>query len=313
MIFKAEGMENKNLIPEIKRSRGYFIYDTKGARYLDFYQDSGRAILGHRMEGITRVVKSTVARGLTAAYPSIYTNRIERVLNLLLPDVAEFRVFRNLERALAAISAAEGCNVSIDSFIDFPTNKSNFGIWRPFLNTSINWLGFKYFIPLLPFPGDFGPVVLAVNKLNTTLAASDNLSPMICDMMVKSISSLIRHIKNDNCIDGSEIESPLWDRIGPYLRFKMEEDEYSVLFKKALKYSILLPPESSSPGIIPCNYEPGQIKEFMKMIGLVESKLSWSGLRPCSAMHPHLPANESYRKSEAMRNDLSNQGSNYGC
>ncbi len=262
----------KNLIPEIKRSRGYFIYDTRGVRYLDFYQDSGRAILGHRLEGITRVVKSTVARGITAAYPSVYMNRIGRELNLLFPDVASFRVYRNLERAMAAISVSEGCDIPISDFIDFPSTESPFGIWRPFLNTSINWSGFKYFIPILPFPGDFGPVVLAVNEKDSSLAPSDNLSPMICDMMVKSISSLIKHIKNGNCVGGSDFESPLWDRVGPYLRFRLKANDYSNLFKKALTHSVLLPPEPGLPGIIPCNYEPGQIKGFMKMVGEYRSE-----------------------------------------
>ena len=267
MIFEAEVMDNKNIIPEIKRSRGYLLYDTNGKRYLDFYQDSGRAILGHRLEGISGVIKSTVARGLTASYPSVYTNRVEKELRLLFPDVAEFRVYRNMERALSVVSKLEGNEVSFKNFIDFPTTISKFGFWRPFLESPVEWQNFDYFIPLLPFSGDFGPIVLAINNKSETFSPSDTLSPMICDMLIKSIASLIEHSKNNNCADRSVFDSPVWDREGSYLRFRLKGEEYSELFTKALKYSGLLPPESDIPGIIPCYYEKGQIKNFMNMLG----------------------------------------------
>jgi len=254
-----------NKIPEIKRSRGYFLYDTKGKRYLDFYQDSGRAILGHRMDGITRVIKSTVARGLTASYPSVYMNRLQKELNRLFPSVSEFKVYRNMERALIALSSLEGRDISISSFVDFPSELSRFGIWRPFVDSSLKWDGFDFFIPLLPFPGDFGPVVVAVNKIDKFSGTSDVLSPMIYDMLIKSISSLVRYKKNDNCMDRSVFKSPLWDRIGPYLRFKLKGRDYFDFYRKALENSVLLPPESGIPGIIPCSYETGQIKDFMNM------------------------------------------------
>ena len=259
-------MKTRNIIPEIKRSRGYLIYDTSGKRYLDLYQDSGRAILGHRMEGLSRVIKSTVARGITASYPSIYTNRIEKGLKLLFPDVAEFRMYENIERAMIFLSQIEGDHIAISDFVDFPSKESTYGIWRPFLNADLKWNKFDYFIPILPFPGNFGPVVLAINKVNSTIAPSDDLSPMICDLLVKSLSALNKHTENNNCMENSNFNSSVWERTGPYLRFKLKSEEYSKLFKKALKNSVLLPPESWLPGIIPCFYEKGQIKNFISML-----------------------------------------------
>ena len=259
-------MNNRNIIPEIKRSRGYLLYDTKGKRYLDFYQDSGRAVLGHRMDGISRVMKSTVARGLTASYPSIYMKRVGRELKLLFPDVAEFRVYKNIDSLLNALSRQQGRQVLINDFVDFPSVVSEFGIWRPFTGTALKWSSFDYFIPILPFPGDFGPVVLAVNKKDGCTEPPETLSPMVCDMLIKSIALLIKQGNNDDCADRSVFESPVWNRIGPYLRFKLKGVEYSELFTKALNHSVLLPPESDIPGIIPCYYEKGQIKGFMEIL-----------------------------------------------
>ena len=200
-------------------------------------------------------------------------NRMENELKLLFPDVTEFRVYRNIERLLNALSELQDKDISINSFIDFPSAVSKFGIWRPFLKSSVIWKNFDFFIPRLPFPGDFGPVVLAVNKKNEFIAPSDDLSPMIYDMLIKSIASLIKYGKNDNCVDRSVFESSLWEMVGPYLRFKLKGEEYSELFTRALKCSVLLPPEPDIPGIIPCYYEKGQIKDFMDMISLVGSNL----------------------------------------
>ncbi len=259
-------MDNKNRIPIIKRTRGYLIYDTSGKRYLDFYLDSGRAILGHRMEGITRVIKSTVARGLTADYPSIYDVRVYKQLKLLFPGAGEFRIYSNIDRAMAALSENEGKNILICDFIDFPTTKSKYTFWRPFLNQSPGYQDSEFFIPLLPFPGNFGPVVIGVNSTTGGLPHSDLLSPMLCDMLIKSITSL-RHYFNE--VDSKKwviFESTVWERTGPYLQFKLTGNEYSSLFEKALKSGVMLPPESGIPGIIPMEHEPGQIKDFMRMV-----------------------------------------------
>ncbi|RKX80728.1 MAG: glutamate-1-semialdehyde aminotransferase [Spirochaetes bacterium] len=262
----------KNILPVIKRTRGYLLYDIKGKRYLDFYQDGGRAILGHRMDGISGVVKSTVARGLTPAYPSIYTYRIEKQLKLLFPFVSEFRIYGNMERALAAVSKNEGKLIKQNNLVDFPVKSEEYAYWRPFLGNDLNWQEFKYFIPILPFPGNFGPIVVASNTITTNLSLSDPLSPLLCDMLIKSIS-LIRAVKKRDCKDRSGFESPVWERIGPYLRFKLSATDYSILYKKALDCLVLLPPTPLIPGIIPCNYENGQIKGFMDMLRLVERGL----------------------------------------
>ena len=259
-------MDSKNKIPIIQRTRGYLIYDTSGKRYLDFYQDSGRAILGHRMEGITRVIKSTVARGLTASYPSIYTTRMDKQLKLLFPKVKEFRIYSNIDRAMAVLSANEGKNILVSDFVDFPATPCKYTLWRPFLRHSMEYQDSGFFIPLLPFPGNFGPVVIGVNSTPGELPPSDLLSPMLCDMLIKSTASLRRFSDEVDPEKWKIFESPIWERTGPYLRFKLKGDAYALFFRKALKCGVLLPTVAEIPGIIPMIYEDGQIKAFMRMI-----------------------------------------------
>ncbi len=259
-------MNSKNKIPIIKRTRGYLIYDISGKRYLDFYQDSGRAILGHRMEGITRVIKSTVARGLITNYPSIYTTRIDKQLKLLFPKAKEFRIYSTIDRAMAALSVYEGENILVSDFVDFPATSCKYTLWRPFLRHSMEYQDSGFFIPLLPFPGNFGPVVIGVNNTSGDLPPSDLLSPMLCDMLIKSISSLRRFSDESESKKWEVFESPIWERTGPYLRFKLKGDAYALFFKKALECGVLLPTVAEIPGIIPMIYEDGQIKAFMRMI-----------------------------------------------
>lgn len=259
-------MDSKNKITIIKRTRGYLIYDTSGKRYLDFYQDSGRAILGHRMEGITRVIKSTAARGLIASYPSIYTTRIDKQLKLLFPLTKEFRIYSNIDRAMAALSLNEGENISAGDFVDFPTTPCKYTFWRPFLKHSMEYQDSGFFIPLLPFPGNFGPVVIGVNGTIDDLPLSDLLSPMLCDMLIKSTSSLRRFSNELESKKWEVFESAIWERTGPYLRFKLKDDAYALFFRKALKCGVLLPTVAEIPGIIPMIYEDGQIKDFMRMV-----------------------------------------------
>ena len=90
----------------IRRARGYFLYTADGRRFLDFYQDNGRALLGHRVQGMQRVIKSTVSRGLLAPYPSVYGGRVERMVRKMFPSAGTVRVYRNRERLSGAVAAA---------------------------------------------------------------------------------------------------------------------------------------------------------------------------------------------------------------
>ncbi|MCF6334672.1 MAG: hypothetical protein L3J12_02905 [Spirochaetales bacterium] len=257
--------KSSNSIPKIKRSRGYLLYDTQGKRYLDLFLDNGRAILGHRLDGISGVIKSTVSKGLTAAYPSIYENRLEKQLRQLFPFVREFLVFGNMERAVSALFSGKKMGSREAAFVDFPSLTDKYGVWRPFWDNTLDWSRFKYFIPVLPSIGSFGPVVICSNT-DEAVTGSDLLSPMFYDILIKSVVSLRRSLDENNPGQKDFFDSPVWTREGIYLRFNIGGTEYSALFEEALKCGILLPPEEDIPGIIPLRFESGQIKAFRKMI-----------------------------------------------
>src|SRR6056297_2680366 len=91
-------------IPVIRRARGYRLYDTHGNRYIDFYQNAGAAMNGHRPDGALRIFKATAAKGLWAEYPTVWKGRLERQFRQLFPFVERVFPFPNLEVALIALS-----------------------------------------------------------------------------------------------------------------------------------------------------------------------------------------------------------------
>ena len=253
---------NMERIPVFRRARGYLLYDSSGNRYLDLYQDGGRAILGHRIPGMTGIIKSTASKGLTASYPSVYGRRLSAQLKLLFPEAGEIRFYRNIERALALLSDYTGENVRLEDFKDFPGTGCRFSIWRPFLEMPDS----GFFIPLLPFPGAFGPAVVVSTGRAGGLAASDVISPLTASMMIKSCAALKNAQDQADDKAWEPFDSALWSRKGPYLRFGAAEDSHVRLFRAALENGVLLPPDPAVPGIIPLEYEPGQIRKFLDAV-----------------------------------------------
>ena len=106
------------LLPPIRRAREFYLYDYRGRRYLDFWQNGGRAILGHRPNRLNTRLKNALSSGLLAELPSVYGARLARVVRQLLearhPDTRhgerEYHVrwYQGPERANAAIAAVLG-------------------------------------------------------------------------------------------------------------------------------------------------------------------------------------------------------------
>ncbi len=53
-------------IPPIRRARGYRLYDHRGRRYLDLWQNGGHSLLGHRGLHLLSLLKNLMSRGLLA-------------------------------------------------------------------------------------------------------------------------------------------------------------------------------------------------------------------------------------------------------
>lgn len=194
---QAERQESEQPgIPEILRARGYRLYGRKGQRYIDFYQNDGFAMAGHRPEGIFRVLKSSAAKGLWAEYPGIWRGRLETQLRRIFPFVDRVFMYPGIHAAVRDLSRYFGMPVEIIETpigfrqgreglpVDGPTasmeptaatasKKEQAGRdtcevlrWRPFAMTDAEMTRLsageagEVFLPVLPFPGKFLPVPL---------------------------------------------------------------------------------------------------------------------------------------------------------
>jgi len=272
-------------MPIIVRARGYRLYDRYNKRYLDLYQNNGRAILGHRVDTLQRTLKSTVNRGLLAEYPSIYDGRLEKILKLMFTDYPNFRIYKNRERAMVAISHAVGKGIYPEDIAD-PAMKTlskqqRIAFWRPFLSdlpsqprssehdegTAPEQARPDFLLPILPFPGGFAPEVVCVKRdsLAEKMPPSDMISPFLVDGTVKVLSKLIKASHGINR-EGSEFQRLIdvfeWNRRGPYINTGLDQVAYTELFKRALNEGILLPPSEKLPIIIPREFSEGELAGF---------------------------------------------------
>jgi hypothetical protein len=274
----TKGSEFAYSMPIIARARGFRLYDLRGRRYIDLYQNNGRAILGHRPDGLTQVMKSTASKGLIAEYPSVYDGRLEKILKLMFPDYLYFRLYANRERTLEAVSQGVQAKVSAGSIADPAMSDVISGktaFWRPFLPQR------RYeqetLLPIMPFPGSFVPDIVCIKTkaVAKRMPPSDMISPLLIDLLVKSVSQLIRQL-HSTAGEGSEFQRLIdvftWDRRGPYINTRMDSVTYMELFKKALEMGILLPPGETYPIIIPREFSEGEIE------GLTQFVRSMSGM-----------------------------------
>ncbi len=256
-------------VPEIRRARGYFLYSSDGRRFLDFFLDNGHAFLGHRVPGMQRIIKSTVSRGLLAAYPSVYSGRAERMIKKLFPRCREVGIYRNNERLHHAAASALGKpvhSVVLRDPLFYETG--DLMLWRPQLPWQYESV--PLLVPVFPLPGYFSPRVVVSFRSDIVLPPSDTVSPFFSDLLVKAVSGLSGNLSlpPENVL--SPFDAPFWDRKGRYLLFKNDEDTYRDLYVKALSAGVFLPPSTEYAAIIPPVYEQGQVRKFLGILKEME-------------------------------------------
>jgi hypothetical protein len=264
ILFEANESTIKTRLPVVARARGFRVYTTQGRRFIDFYQDGGRAILGHRPEHVGLVMKNLLSKGLVADYPSIYVHRFTKALRTLFPEASEFRWYRNEERALAAACIQLGDD-KFPPLVADPALTTSLGrvhLWRPFLEGSA--FPGEVMIPVLPLPGRWGPVVLVLRtETRSGVPESDEIAPVILGAVVRIIYNLIAEIGSRDRTVWDSFCSGIWSRKGPYLVAGCTAEEYGPVFDSCLEQGILISPMYPGPSIIPAEYSKGEIKHFV--------------------------------------------------
>ncbi len=252
-------------MPLIVRARDYHLYDIRGNRYLDFFQNNGKAILGHRVDGFAKIIKNTASRGLIVEYPSIYEKRLIKKVNALLPDYQVVRIYRNIERIKEVFEIDKIADLAIDK-ID---KKQRVAFWRPFLTTS-EVIKADHLIPILPFPGDFVCEIVCSkdDSLAKELPQSDLVSPVLYSVLINAIDKLIslKPEQRELFMQKSIFHPLMKSSDGPYCFTALDGDTYEAFRRAALEAKVVLPPKNTLPIIVPPTFSDGEIKLFVKVV-----------------------------------------------
>lgn len=277
-MFRLTPEEKKilSLLPPIKRMRDYYLYEPGGKRrYTDFFQNGGRALLGHRPKNLSSRFKNTLSTGVYAEYPSLYRKKLLNILRCFFPDWAYFSVHPCKERALEVFSLPEPADPL------FSADTGSFSLWRPFLSDESpeeNSLP-AILLPVIPVPGFCEAVVLAFRERpagsdqEESRIGGDLLSPLAYVLLTQALTALRKRREAEKKSPPRPLFSEgLWEQTGPYLRMTKERipqlqcsESYAEFFKAGLEKGILLPPSRRFPVILPENISDYDTKNFRKL------------------------------------------------
>ncbi|MDC7220636.1 MAG: hypothetical protein PQJ59_11940 [Spirochaetales bacterium] len=227
-------------LPPIKRCRDYHLYDYKGNRYLDLYLDGGRALMGHKPGKTMLPLKNSLEKGIWAAYPSIYSARLEKQLGKLFPKHPFIAIFANEERARAALG----------------TSYDTFSLWIPFIPRE-DRLIVKPMLPGL----DQTVIILSTEEL----PPGDTISPVLLEGIIRNFHdfTLFKERKDFSLWESFDKYKD-WERKGPCLSY-IGKGDYQEIVQAALEQKVLIPARPELPLYLPVELSAYELKALDKL------------------------------------------------
>ncbi|MCL2480937.1 MAG: hypothetical protein FWF38_04445 [Spirochaetaceae bacterium] len=272
--------------PSIKRVRGYRLYTDSSDKYLDFFQEGGKAILGSKPRGFSLALKNEIEKSNFYNYPSGYFKKIAKGISKLAEgSLVNISYFKTEEEMCRAVSEKEGKKYSLCKNIacDPDLGKNNYQapafsgttqsqhaagssdgliyLWFPFCGNSLKQYldNFTYVLPVFPFPGDIAPIVL----LSSNVYTKNNYipSPIVLSGLNNIIYNLIRFLEEEPYVHWREYTSMLnkiWSAKGPYLIPVYNKEVHELIFKNFLEKKILIQPCYGQMSVLPAEISEGE-------------------------------------------------------
>lgn len=256
-------------IPPVRRARGFRLYAVTGQRFLDLYQDGGRAVLGRRPEGVSRELKALASRGLSGDVPSVYGARLAAALRRLLPGMRSCRIASSRETALRLASLYLGRTVGEgdlpDPAVAAPGAAREVSLWRPYLPPAFEPAA-EVLLPVLPFGAAGAPSAVCFRgDPPDGFPPSETPSPLLLAACVRALYNL-----SDRPAPAwweGAADPDLWERRGPYLAARCAEGEYGERRRAALARGVLLHPRWPGPSILPAEASEGEQAALRAALG----------------------------------------------
>ena len=284
------------LLPPIRRARGYRLYAEDGRRFLDLRQDGGRAVLGAKGTGIGTVAKANIDKGLCSPLPSTLERRLEKALLAAWPRYASARFFDSplaAMRAMAGLAAETGGGDEELTFALGAASMTSDGIPRKLLidparrgegpasPPALLERPFGDFLPqpaslpsiawlLLPCPRLLSPTVLLfASPSGGPHLPRQSVPPLLLATALKSLSEFAGYRKNcgeETWRRSDRSLSRLFERKGPYLFPRCAREAYAAFFKAALDLGVLISDDFDMPSILPGDFDDGELKPLASLI-----------------------------------------------
>lgn len=256
-----------SLMPTVKRARGYRLYDHRGLRYLDMYQNGGHAILGHRAGSICRAMKNVISTGCVFDLPSSAERKAHRALSSLFPEFEVFRIFASVGGALNAVSQYVKRNIAWHELPE-PWDVSvgdRVVRWRPFVSFSPGPEA-DILIPVLPFSVGGAPVAVCFRNVSADrVPSSEIVSPVLLEGAARAIHDLVgAEPSSDEPI--VRYDAGTWKLVGSYLIPQTSRETYEERFRLFLEERVLLSPSYPAPSIIPRVMSVGERLRMEKLL-----------------------------------------------
>ncbi len=281
-------------LPVFKRTRGYRLYTENGGRYLDFFQEGGKSILGSRPRGFSLALKNEIEKGNFFNYPSGYGKKVLRALEALsgIPLRASF--FTSARDACAHISEAEKENFTLcggsDAFMAAEAlydasdrrgldkkrgdGKPLVYCWYPLCGIPLPFFleYYRYVMPVLPFPGSFAPAVLI--SAEAEIKGNPPPSPFLLAGLASVICSLSDHIQSSPYSHWDEEKhlkriKGIWKVRTPYLIPSYPRDRHEFVYNTFLERKIVIQPDFSGISALPAEISEGERMLFLETADIV--------------------------------------------
>lgn len=231
-----------NLLPPLRRARGDRLYGPDQRHWVDLWKQDGAWLLGRRPEGAAREWKNQIDKGLAGWAPSAWPQRLEPLVQRLVPGTVAVRVFRNVDRA------------------------PQVPVWRPWDDQGPveDRPGFAGVVRLLLPTGPAQAVALAYTEAGD-LPDHDVTSPAEAASLVQAVAQLLRFDADPRDRARREALCQSFDRyLGPSGLFERrgswfvtKPTDYEGLFRTHLEAGFFLPPHAEAWGVL-ADLSPGE-------------------------------------------------------
>ncbi len=238
----------------IKRARGHRLYTTEGKKVLDLSMDRGRAVLGHRPNGLSLAIKNVIERGLYARYDNIYEYRLTKELKKRFPGY-DYITFLEHEDKVTDFFKTK---ITDPLFED--SSETKIAYWRPFIETPSS----ENIVILYPLPGLNTATVLLSREKNEL--ESYSISPVILSGILRSMFDYDVEFNKFNSDDYNvykEIKDA--ELKAPYLLFDISDIKYIELIQKAKNSGIMLN-DKAKIAVLSTDLSHGEIKKIIETL-----------------------------------------------